>query len=396
MRRSRRGTLFPLASGALALALYGCGGGGGGGGTPAPPDPPAPAPPAGGSGCSVAVTPGPFATAWPGAEWRSATPQSQGLCPDAINRALDYAFDDDNFTGAVLIARNGLLVAEQYADDRDKDSLATSWSVAKSVTSALVGAAVDDGLLANLDEETVVSFLPDAHAATWRESAKADITVRQLLTLRTALRTVNAGALYAAADQLAFSVDRGLVGTPGEKHYSYSNADVMLAGQVVATATGMAAQHYLGQRIGAAIGFTGEWWEDSVGHVLTYCCLDATPRDFARFGLLFARRGAWQGAQVVSADWWAASTAPALDGEYGYYWWPAEPDGFAAIGLSSQLLAIYPDDDLVVARFSRYTRLGDGVAVRARGNRHHTEAPQDFENEAFLERVRAALPAGSR
>lgn len=165
----------------------------------------------------------------------------------------------------------------------------------------------------------------------------------------------------------------------------------MIAGQVVLEATGMSAQHYLGQRLGAAIGFTGQWWEDSVGHVLSYCCLDATPRAFARFGLLMARRGEWQGAQVLGAEWVATSTGPALAGEYGYYWWPLEADGFAAVGLNGQLLAIYPDDDLVIARFSRYTRLGDGVAVRAGGNRHHTEAPRDFETDAFLERIRAAI-----
>ncbi len=102
-------------------------------------------------------------------------------------------------------------------------------------------------------------------------------------------------ALYNAADQLQISIDRQLRGDPGQKLYDYSNADVMLAGEVVRGATGMNAQAYLESRIGAVIGFTGEWWSDSAEQILIYCCLDATPRRFARFGLLFARGGQWNG-----------------------------------------------------------------------------------------------------
>ena len=333
---------------------------------------------------------GPFTQRWPGAEWASAAPGTQGLCADDIDAAMRYAFAADNFTGAVLVVRNGVLVAERYGPGRDRHSLVTSWSVAKSFASALMGAALDDGSLHDLNAQHVVDFLPNRYR-DWRDSAKADITLRHMMTLRTALRPVNSGALYAAADHLHHSLDRQLIGTPGEKLYSYSNADVMVAGQVIAAATGMSAERYFMHRIGAAIGFTGEWWRDSVGRVMSYCCLDATPRAFARFGLLFARDGEWQGAQVVSRAWTLDSTAPARDGEYAYYWWPAEPDGFAAVGLAGQLLAVYPADDLVIARFSRYTRMGDGHPIRVDGNHHHTEEPESFDNDEFLMRMRTAL-----
>ena len=89
---------------------------------------------------------------------------------------------------------------------------------------------------------------------------------------------------------------------------------------------------------------------------MSYCCLDATPRDFARFGLLYARQGAWRDKQVLSADWINHSTQPARFGTYGYYWWPAANGGYAALGVMGQLVAIYPEQDLVVLRFSRYER----------------------------------------
>ena len=373
-----------LAIGALLAALCACGGGGSS--SPAPQSaapPPAPEPPA--SGCSVDVASGPFDTAWPGLDWESATPESQGLCPEALESALDYAFADGEDTGAVVIVRHGRIVAERYARDRGPDDQATSWSVAKSFASALVGAALDDGLIGSLDQ-SMADFIP-----AWRDTDKAAITLRHTMTLRTALEILDGGELYDGADQLQMSMDRALTGTPGEKLYDYSNADVMLAGEVVRVATGMSAQAYLDSRIGAVIGFSGDWWNDSAGNVMTYCCLDATPRNFARFGLLFARRGQWNGQTVLSNDWFTTSTEPAYDDDYGFYWWPGGGVSFVAIGLHGQIIGIYPDADLVATRFSRYTRVGDGRPVREGGNYHGTNEPDDFDVASFLDQVYEAI-----
>ena len=322
---------------------------------------------------------------WPGLEWETRSAESQGLCTDGLNAAMDYAFAADNDTGAVLVVRNGYIVAERYSADRQAADAATSWSVAKSLASALMGAALEDGLIGSL-EQKVSEFIP-----AWRETDKSEITLEHLMTLRTALKTVDGGDLYAASDQLQFSLDRERIGAPGEKHYDYSNADVMIAGEVLKSATGMPAGAYLDQRIGAAIGFSGDWWTDAAGHVLTYCCLDATPRRFARFGLLFARGGEWDATALLTSDWIERSTGPALDGEYLFYWWPAGSGGFGAFGLHGQLVAAYPDVDMVVTRFSRYARLGDGRAVRDVDNYHGTEEPSNFDNGTFLEMVFEAL-----
>ncbi len=388
VRRSRRAGAAPRRIGllvTLAMALAGCGGGGGGGSAPASPPPPPPDPPSSASGCSEALAAPPYDVGWPGLEWETRDAASQGICPDALEAALDYAFAAGNDTGAVVIVKNGHIVAERYVDDRGMEDFATSWSVGKSFTSALVGTAIDDGLIEGLDQPAA-DFLP-----AWREGDKAAITLRHLMTLRTALRLVDATEFYGASDQLQASLDRELAGTPGERLYDYSNSDVMLAGEVVRVAVGMSGQAYLDQRIGATIGFTGEWWTDSAGNVMTYCCIDATPRNFARFGLLFARGGEWQGDVVVSADWVATSTAPALAGNYGFYWWPIGNGGFSAFGLHSQIVAIWPAEDLVATRFSRYTRVGDGRAVRTSENYHGTQEPTAFDNGRFLELVYEGL-----
>jgi CubicO group peptidase (beta-lactamase class C family) len=307
------------------------------------------------------------------------------MCPDNIVEAMDYAFQDGNFTGAVIVIRNGYIVAERYADDRMATDLVTSWSVAKSFTSALIGKALDEGLISSLDQQ-VSEFIP-----AWKDSDKEVITLRQLMTVKTALELLDGGDFYGEEDQLQVSIDRNLIGQPGEQLYTYSNSDVMLAGEVVRSSTSMTPKTYLDQKIGSVIRFSGEWWQDTKGHILTYCCLDSTARDFGRFGLLFARNGEWEGQEVLSDNWITESTAPALSGQYGFYWWPAPNTGFTALGVQGQIVAVYPAEDLVIMRFSSYTRMGDGSVVRTGSNYHATTEPTNFENNTFIDNVLEAL-----
>ena len=370
------------------LCLSACGGGGDSTPTPTPTPPPTPptTPTTPVSNCSVDVSAGPFETIWPGGAWESRTPASQGLCPDDLEEASTYAFASGNHTGAVLVIKNGYIVFEEYVADREADDLVTSWSVGKSLTSMLIGLAIEHELIEGL-EQSVSDFVP-----SWSEGAKANITIDYMMTLRTALEVVDAGEFYAAEDQLTMAVERPLIGEPGERLYGYSNADVMVAGEVIRMATGMSAQAYLDRHVGSMIGFEGEWWTDSLGNMLTYCCIDSTARDFARFGLLYARNGLWESNQVISSEWIELSTAPALAGTYAYYWWPVARDGFGAFGLQGQMVVVYPEHDLIVLRFTRYVRQGDGSVIRSGLNYHDTPAPENFDNGAFLTLVRDSVP----
>ena len=375
--------MFRVITFLVSALLVSCGGGGSGSDNSVNVIPPITSTPT--TGCSVSFEAGPFAEVWPGLSWETATPESQGMCPDNINEAMDYAFQDGNFTGAVIIIRNGYIVAERYADDRMATDLVTSWSVAKSFTSALIGKALDEGLISSLDQQ-VSEFIP-----AWKDSDKEVITLRQLMTVKTALELLDGGDFYGEEDQLQVSIDRNLIGQPGEQLYTYSNSDVMLAGEVVRSSTSMTPKTYLDQKIGSVIRFSGEWWQDTKGHILTYCCLDSTARDFGRFGLLFARNGEWEGQEVLSDNWITESTAPALSGQYGFYWWPAPNTGFTALGVQGQIVAVYPAEDLVIMRFSSYTRMGDGSVVRTGDNYHATTEPANFENNTFIDNVLEAL-----
>ena len=391
----------------ITLFLMGCGGGSGGGSDPTPASSASNTTPSTASssttssgstnvataGCSKSVS-NTSTVYWPENTWQTATPETSGMCPDAIDAALEYAFAAGNDTGAVLIIKNGAIVAERYAEDRDSSSLVTSWSVAKSVTSALVGAALESGDIKGLAQPLGNYF------GAWADTPKAAITVEHLLTVKTGLELLgdedgdgvpDGGDLYLASDQVALSLSRELIGTPGEQLHIYSNSDVMLAGELVRQATGQSPAEYWNNGIANKLGITSAWWTDESGQVLSYCCLDATPRDFAKFGLLYARKGLWQDQQVISADWISHSTQPAKFGTYGYYWWPAAQGGYAALGVMGQLIGIYPEHDLVVLRFSRYVRRGDGSTVRTGDNYHNTNEPANFSNEVFLNKVIDAL-----
>ena len=368
----------------------------GGGGSSIPEETPTPTPAPTTQNCNVVVTKGPYPQIWPTLEWNTASLESQGMCPDEVQSVIDYAFLEGNDTGAIIVIRNGYIVIEEYDSEKTENDLATSWSVGKSFASALMGVALEEGLVSSLDETTGQYF------SEWAGTERENITIRHLMTLRTGLEADCLGppndydnggnSIYFSLDQVACALNRELQGPIGNKLYGYSNSDVMLAGEIMEITSGMKLDEYLDQKLGSIMNADYQWWEDAVGNSLGYCCIDATPRDFGRFGLLFARNGEWNGQQLIPESWIELSTSLALDGEYGYYWWPInDHNGFVALGLHGQTIAVIPEDNLVIMRFGNYSRLGDGTTVRAGGNGHSTNEPLSYDVTSFINRVTALI-----
>ena len=120
----------------------------------------------------------------------------------------------------------------------------------------------------------------------------------------------------------------------------------MLLAGILEESTGQNVRDYADIQLFSKIGMTADWWTDEAGHAMTYCCIDATTRDFARFGLLFARNGRWDGEQVVPADWVAESiTVPSGTSNqyYALQWWVSPSGGyFYSAGLHTCLLYTSP------------------------------------------------------
>ena len=266
---------------------------------------------------------------WPGNTWQVVDPARANMDNVKLQQALDYAFVENRNTQAVVIIRHGVIVAEKYSDDKNRFSLATSWSTAKSFTSALIGMVINQGLISSVDDKACLYLSDwDCDEAVCLSldcpKARSEISIRDLLEMRSGLEDENIGGLsiYSSVDdQLFFALNRLAVKTRGTE-FLYSNSDSMILSGILENATGMTVKELAERDLFSTIDMTGEWWSDKEGHTMTYCCIDATTRDFARFGLLFARNGMWRNDQIIQAQWVDDSTSPAegLD-YYGLHWW---------------------------------------------------------------------------
>ena len=329
----------------LISVLTACGGGGGGDGTAAP----APAPPA-----STETPPAIQASTL---NWNLSrvSPAEADTTVNAVEAILDHVFGDAAVQSAMLV-KDGYIVGERYAEGIDANTLGTSWSVAKSYYSAAVGIAVDEGWISSLDQPASDFF------TEWEGSSKSDITIRDLLEMRSGLPA--SSRIFFAADQTAFSLDLNKTRPEGGT-FVYSNPTSQLFEPLLLRSTGLDAHSYLRQKLLSPIGINVDqigMWRDAVGNPVTYFGLDMRPEDMARFGLLYARGGEWDGTQVVSESYVTASIS-AQSEFYGFQWWLMNEAYFnaavpiqvaAALGLEGQKIYVWPEGDVVLVVFTRY------------------------------------------
>ena len=366
---------------ALFTLLSACGGGGGSSSSAPPVDAPAL----------------PNSSTFPGASWQTYTAADLGVAQSGVTAALDYAFADGRNTQGVVIVKNGVIVGERYAEGSSADTIATSWSTGKSFASTLIGIAVDEGLIGSIDEPAE-NYLPP-----WVNTDREAISVRAILEMRSGLGLASNdptdSAIYVDGgtngDQLAYALDRVPASTPRTDNWVYQNSDSMLLSGIIENATGQNVLDYADVKLFSKIGMTATWWTDQAGHALTYCCIDATSRGFARFGLLIARGGKWGNTQVVSKTWVDEATAESVtvtaDKSYGLQWWiNPELDYFYSAGASKNHIYIFPQHDLVLVRNSTYRKTGDST-MRTGSNWHYTDNPNSWSDADFVSYVVDAI-----
>ena len=278
-----------------------------------------------------------------------------------------------NRASGLIVIQDGRVRLEHYGLGGTAHDRWTSMSMAKSISTTLVGAALHDGLVRSLDE-TVTRYVPQL-----RGTAYDDVSLRHLVTMTSGVRWCETYAdpqsdrrrmLDAQIRQQPGAI-LALMGrlprahAPGTR-FNYSTGETHVVGAVLRQAVGAPVAHYLSQRIWAPFGMEADatWWLESPdGLEVAGSGLSARLRDFARFGLFMLAGGVAAGRQVLPDDWVAAATRdqlpPGHDLPYGYMWWPMpataglEHHGaFRAIGIFGQQLYIHPRDRLVIAQFS--------------------------------------------
>ena len=309
------------------------------------------------------------ATIFPDSQWALASAESVGLMSEDVNRIFELSFEDSATQGVALF-KQGMLIDERYADGFNPDSLATSWSMAKSFYAALIGISIERGEISSLDDK-VSEYLD------YFKDNRRDMTLRQLLNMTSGLEMPadEHEKMFFTQDHLAYAKKIDLDKAPGKK-FEYNNVNSMLLADILFRATGVPADTLLRERILKKIGMDNvTLWRDSAGNPLTYCCIDTTVRQYARFGLLFARGGNWRDQQIVPRQFvdqtfqhkWRDIPSESLPIQRGYslHWWISrynnEAKIFNASGKFGQYIFVDPENDTVFVRVTKYHSTGGNV-----------------------------------
>ena len=297
-------------------------------------------------------------------------------------------------SAAIVILQDGKLRFERYGLGFDAKGRWTSFSVAKSFTSTLVGAALQDGSIKSL-EDKVTAYIPGL-----KGSAYDDVSVRQLLTMSSGVRW-NEDYEDPKSDVSLFffaSPEPGMDATvsylrklprahPPGTVWHYNTGETNLVGVLVSSATKQPLAQYLQAKIWQPAGMEQKatWILGETGHEVAGCCIQAATRDFARFGLFVLANGKSGDSQIVPADWFAQATTKQKEtGEagrgYGFQWWTYDNGSVSAQGIFGQGIFIDPKRRLVIATNANWPRADSG--------------PQPAAREAFYRQVQALVDAG--
>ncbi|MEM8546641.1 MAG: serine hydrolase [Pseudomonadota bacterium] len=296
--------------------------------------------------------------------------------PQFVGEAIPAALDEfliGNEAVAFLVIYQGQILAEKYYDGYGARSRTNSFSVAKSVVSMLLGAAVRDGIVDSIDQP-IVDFLPEF----------ADDPLGATATLRH-LSGMDSGydwdehyyspfsptvALLYSNDVGRYILQRDFTSAPGETFY-YSSASTQLLTMALSRALARHApdltlSQYLSQTLWQPLGMNDDalWHLDGTGQELGYCCISTNARNFAKLAQMLLQDGEWQGQQVLPSPWVLEMRRAGLFEDYGLSLWldyDAPVPHFAMRGHLGQYMTIVPSLDLVIVRLGR--QLPEGYAL---------------------------------
>lgn len=302
---------------------------------------------------------------WPTESWQRGTVEPSNR--DRFDRLADEMFDlhgPQGVTYALLVVKAGELVYERYDAGANAFYLQYSWSMAKSITHALVGILVRQGRL----DVSAPAAVPE-----WQHDARAEITLDQLLRMSSGLGFnedyVDGGVsdvipmlqFEGRHDTGAFAAAKPLAHSPGAV-WSYSSGTTNIICRILKEVVGGGASgmlRFMNDELFEPIGVRSATPKfDTSGTFIGSSFLFAIPQDFARFGLLYLRGGSWDGREILSPDWVDYARTPTFrDAEscYGAHWWmkPDNPDIFYCSGYDGQRIVCFPDRDLIIVRCGR-------------------------------------------
>ncbi len=294
-------------------------------------------------------------------------PMSSDYCKTPLPKELNETLESLKSVAFVVI-KDDSINYEKYWDGYGKDSYSNSFSMAKTVVGILIGIAIDEGKIKNVDQP-VSDFLPQ-----FKDGLAAKLTIKHLLTMSSGTNwnesysnplSVTTEAYYGS-NIPKLVANMKVVDEPG-KVYKYLSGNTLVLAAILEKATKMKVSDYASEKLWKPLGAvnSAEWALDKKdGEEKAYCCFFSNARDFARIGELYLHKGNWNGKQIVSEEYVKHSIQPAdlKDDEgnqidhYGYAWWLINRKGhqvFYARGILGQYVFVIPDKKIVAVRLGK-------------------------------------------
>ena len=333
------------------------------------------------SGClEGARAQSPDQSPWPTKAWLTSTPEAQGMDSSALAKLVGYG--GSHSFDSLLVVRHGRIVTEAYYAPYTGDIPHEIYSSTKAVTGTLLGMVYKDGLLDRLDHP-MLDFFADRHVANVDDRKKA-ITIQNLLDMTSGFdwdqgfeggKQQSMVDMYRSSNRIQFDLDRPMAHAPGDL-FNYSNGNPDLVSAVITKLTGRLAEDYARDRLFGPLGIADwHWNRDPQGLTIGDGELFLLPRDMAKIGYLYLHHGEWEGRRLLPPGWadvlnhaivnMHASYDP--NQSYSNFFW-IYPDRhvYMANGKNGQLIAVFPDLDIVAVTTARqqvrYRALIDGVS----------------------------------
>lgn len=283
---------------------------------------------------------------------------------DAAGTDLDGMVRLHN-TISFMIVRNDSILYEIYADNYTDSNMVSSFSVAKSFVSTLIGIAIAEGKIKSV-RQPITDFIPEMASKGF-----GDVTIEHLLKHTSGIR-FSKQKFNPNSDNAQFYYTKNLrekmlqseIAEPAGLHFNYESENYQLLGLIIERATHQTLSDYLQEKLWKPLGMEHDaFWsldnETNTGIEKAFCCLNATTRDFAKLGRLFLNNGNWNGKQIVSPQWVKNAIEPdtSAGGKFNFkYNWvagPAKYKSFYAVGLYGQFIYVYPEKNVIIVRFGK-------------------------------------------
>jgi len=296
---------------------------------------------------------------WPTEGWQSSSPELQGMDSEKLAAMFELIKSQGFKIDSVTIIRQGYLVAEAAVYPYRTQERHVVNSCTKSVISALIGIAIEQGYIESVDQP-LLSFFPN-HRPANSSPEKEAITLEHVLMMASGLKCRDSylynwqglRQMWPHDDWVQYILDLPMEAQPGDK-FEYCNSGSFLLSAIIQQTTGRTALEFAQENLFQPLGIQDvEWPANPQGITKGWGDLQLRPHDMTKIGYLFLNQGQWDGQQIVPAEWVEQSTRKHIDATledgYGYQWWITDYGVYMALGYAGQFIFVLPEEQLVVA-----------------------------------------------